>query len=75
MLAELIASGGSEGGSLFHLLLELLGAVGKPWCPSRPLFPPSSPDLLPVSLSQTSFSFLLEGDLGPTLNPDDLILQ
>ena len=31
--------------------------------------------LLPVSLSQTSFSFLLEGDLGPTLNPDDLILQ
>ena len=56
MLAELIASGGSEGGSLFHLLLELLGAAGKPWCPSRPLFPPSSPELLPVSLSLCLFS-------------------
>lgn len=31
--------------------------------------------LLPVSLSHTSLSFLLEGDLGPTLNPDDLILE
>ena len=29
-----IPSGGSEQGSLLHLLLELLGAAGKPWCPS-----------------------------------------